>query len=462
MGYLGNTPGDKFLTLEKQVFTTSATDTYVLDREVSSVNDIELFLNNVRQEPTEAYTISGTTLTLASAITASDSMYCIYQGRSVGTQAPATGSVTNGMLAGSIANDKLAGGIESSKLAFASYPYRNLIINGDMSIAQRGTSSTGVTGASYNACDRHYFSIDSAGTWTVSQDTDVPSGQGFSKSFKMACTTANTSLSAGSYCKIEHRLEGQMLQHLKKGTSNAESLTLSFWVKSNKTGTYVAELRDIDNSRHICTAYTISSADTWEKKTITYAGDTSGTLDNDNARSFHVNLHLVAGTNFSSGTLPSSWSNRSSANDAVGQVNLADSTSNYINITGVQLEVGTSASDFEFLPYDVNLDRCQRYYQETTTFHGHGHSVGNTAVGTLFFGTKMRASPSISATGVITITDGYSGDFTQSSVSVGKYSGTSLTYGYFITVSNFSGLTTNRTYFHRHNNSNRFTLDAEL
>ena len=108
MSYIGNTPGDKYLTLEKQTFTTSATDTYNLNREVSSVNDIELFLNNVRQEPTEAYTISGTTLTLASPITASDSMYCIYQGRAVGTQSPATGSVTNAMLAGSIATSKLA------------------------------------------------------------------------------------------------------------------------------------------------------------------------------------------------------------------------------------------------------------------------------------------------------------------------------------------------------------------
>ena len=110
MPFIGNQPADKFLTLEKQVFTTSATDTYVLDREVSSVNDIELFLNNVRQEPTEAYTISGTTLTLASAITSSDSMYCIYQGRAVGTQSPAVGSVTNDMLAGSIATSKLADG----------------------------------------------------------------------------------------------------------------------------------------------------------------------------------------------------------------------------------------------------------------------------------------------------------------------------------------------------------------
>ena len=110
MPFIGNQPADKFLTLEKQVFTTSATDTYTLDREVSSVNDLELFLNNVRQEPTEAYTISGTTLTLASAITSSDSLYCVYQGRAVGTTKPADNTVTNDMLVGSIATSKLADG----------------------------------------------------------------------------------------------------------------------------------------------------------------------------------------------------------------------------------------------------------------------------------------------------------------------------------------------------------------
>jgi len=98
MPFIGNKPADSYLTLEKQTFTTSATDTYVLDREVSSPNDLELFLNNVRQEPVEAYTISGTTLTLASAITASDSMYCIYQGRSVGTTKPADNTITSAMI----------------------------------------------------------------------------------------------------------------------------------------------------------------------------------------------------------------------------------------------------------------------------------------------------------------------------------------------------------------------------
>ena len=141
MGYLGNKPADSYLTLEKQTFTTSATDTYTLDRAVSSVNDIELFLNNVRQEPTEAYTISGTTLTLASAITASDSMYCIYQGRAVGTQSPAVGSVTNDMLEGSINESKLLGSIPNSKLANSS-----VTVNGtSISLGSSGTISVSGT-----------------------------------------------------------------------------------------------------------------------------------------------------------------------------------------------------------------------------------------------------------------------------------------------------------------------------
>ena len=245
--------------------------------------------------------------------------------------------------------------------------YRNLIINGDMQIAQRGTSLTGMTnssGVGYQTVDRFSFggSGNPFGTWTQSQDTDVPTGQGFANSFKMQCTTSSTD---DGQLLFQHRIEGQNLQHIKKGTSNAESLTLSFWVKSNKTGTYIAELYDQDNTRQISYAYTIDGADTWEKKTITFAGDTTGTLDNDNARSLDVILYLKASSASSSGTLNTSWASVTAANRAVGQVNLADSTSNYINITGVQLEIGEGSSDFEFLPYDVQLARCQRYYEKS-------------------------------------------------------------------------------------------------
>jgi hypothetical protein len=255
---------------------------------------------------------------------------------------------------GSVGTSQLADGAVTTEKLVADVNFRNLIINGDMSIAQRGTSSSGQTsGAYYN--DRFKTGLIGLGTWTISQVTDAPTGQGLVKSQKFDCTTADASPSAGDFLLYLQPIEGQMLQQIKKGTSSAESLTLSFWVKSNKTGTYISRLYDVDNQRVISKSYTISSASTWEKKTLTFAGDTSGTLDNDNGYSFAVEWCLGAGTNYTSGTLNTSWNSKTDADQFVGQVNLADNTANEWYITGVQLEVGTSASDFEFLPYDVNF-----------------------------------------------------------------------------------------------------------
>ena len=237
---------------------------------------------------------------------------------------------------------------------------RNLIINGAMQVAQRGTSATGVTSSDYYAADRWKIDYASAGTWTVSQSTTAPTG--FANSFKMDCTTADASLSAGDALIFNQRIEGQNLQHLKKGTSDAESVTLSFWVRSSKTGTYIAELLDNDNTRAYSQSYTISSADTWEHKSLVYSGDTTGALGNDNDLSLYVNFWLAAGTDFTSGTLATAWASKTDANRAVGQVNLADSTSNEWYITGVQLEVGEQATPFEHRSYGDELRRCQRYY----------------------------------------------------------------------------------------------------
>jgi hypothetical protein len=243
--------------------------------------------------------------------------------------------------------------------------FRNIVINGDMSVAQRATSASSLTGSAYNTIDRFQTSLTTLGTWTQSQSTTVPSGQGFASSLKMDCTTADASPASGDNLKIRTKFEGQNLQYLKKGTSSAESLTLSFWVRSNKTGTYIVELMDNDNSyRHINKSYTISSADTWEKKEITFAGDTTGALDNDDGAALEMSFYLGAGSGLTSGTLQTSWGAYEATNRAVGQVNLADSTDNEWYITGIQLEVGTAASDFEFLPRDVNLRRCLRYYEE--------------------------------------------------------------------------------------------------
>jgi hypothetical protein len=241
--------------------------------------------------------------------------------------------------------------------------FRNIIINGGMDIAQRNTSVSGITSTSYNTVDRWNFIIESMGTWTQSQSTDVPTGQGFSNSLKIDCTTADASPSASDKLNIQQKFEGQNLQYLKKGTANAESLTASFWVKSNKTGTYICEVQDTDNTRQISKSYTINTANTWEKKTVTFPGDTTGAFVNDNLLSLAINFWLGVGSDFTSGTLNTSWNSVTNANRAVGQVNLADSTANEWYITGVQLEAGQTASEFEFLPVDCNLQRCFRYYQ---------------------------------------------------------------------------------------------------
>ena len=279
-------------------------------------------------------------------------------------------------------------------------PFRNIIINGDMSIAQRGTSSS-ITTSGYYTVDRFNMPINTMGTFTVSQSTDTPSGQGFSTSSKYDCTTADASPASGDYIRFEQYVEAQNLQYLKFGTANAQSLTLSFWVKSTKTGTYIAELRNFDGGRTICNSYTINASNTWEKKTITVSGDTSGSFNNDNGLGLACIFWLGAGSDFTSGTLATDWEATTSANRAVGQVNLADNTANEWLITGVQLEAGTTASDFEFLPYDMNLLRCQRYYNKY--IGASGSNIGasyNGSSGTFFvyFPTTMRATPTKSST----------------------------------------------------------------
>tara|TARA_B100000214_G_scaffold370346_1_gene344839 strand:- start:58 stop:1176 length:1119 start_codon:yes stop_codon:yes gene_type:complete len=248
--------------------------------------------------------------------------------------------------------------------------FRNIIINGDMSLAQRATSVTSISsGNTIHTCDRWKTYASSAGTWTQTQEaltTGDPYTNGFATSLKLDCTTANGSLSSGSYLSVAQSIEAQNLQYIKKGTSNAEQLTASFWVKSTKTGTNIVQFVSLDDTVRICAkSYTISSSDTWEKKTITIPADTSstGNISNDNGEGLRMIFWVVAGTDYTSGALATTWADSANANRAVGQVNNADSTSNNFEITGVQLEVGTAASDFEFLPYDVNLERCQRYYQ---------------------------------------------------------------------------------------------------
>ena len=281
---------------------------------------------------------------------------------------------------------------------FTGNNFRNIIINGDMSIAQRGTSSSSVTDSGYYTIDRFKWNVSASDTVTLSQSTDVPTGQGFTNSYKVDVTTADSSIGANEFAHIQHRIEAQNLQYLKYGTSSAETLTLSFWVKSTKTGTYCIVLEKEDNTRYDYVAeYSISSASTWEKKTITIAPDSNikaagGAIDNNNGEGF--NLKFVLATGSSRQGSNETWNSSTPADGTSNQVNFLDSTSNEFYITGVQLEVGTSASDFEFLPHDVNEDRCLRYCEVYTGTNTHGGLYSGSAyIGHLQYKKRKRASP---------------------------------------------------------------------
>ena len=278
---------------------------------------------------------------------------------------------------------------------------KNLLINGGMNIWQRSTSQNNISTTGYYTADRWETYISSLGIYTQSQSTDVPSGQGFGYSLKMDCTFADASPSSGNYLQFRQKIEGQNLQHLLYGTSSPKSIALSFWVKSNKTGTYIVEILDNASGRHISKSYTVDSASTWEKKTLTFEGNQTGAIVNSNATGIFVNWWLGAGSNFTSGTLQTSWGAYNNANKAVGQVNLSDSTSNEWYITGCQLEVGEAATDFEFEPYEKTFNKCLRYYYEigTVAKEGPGGLQQDGGWGTLCmrynlsFPVPMRASP---------------------------------------------------------------------
>ena len=281
--------------------------------------------------------------------------------------------------------------------------FRNTIINGDMRVAQRQTSSTGLTSSTTApGVDRFNLTISGLGTWTVEQSTDVPTGEGFSNSLKFDNTTADASPASGDFAMCQYKYEGLHLQGFNKGTASAKKFAVSFYVKSSKTGTHIVSLSDQDNSRQVSQAYTVDSADTWEHKKMIFPADTTGTFDNDNAFSMQIFWWLGAGSDRTSGTLNTSWGSITNANRAVGQVNLADNTSNNWYITGVQVEVGDQCSEFEHLPFEVQEQRCQRYcmvYGNGQNFSG-GYYNASSYVCEIYFPTKMRAAPSVSCTDI--------------------------------------------------------------
>jgi hypothetical protein len=278
---------------------------------------------------------------------------------------------------------------------------RNMIINGAMQIAQRGTSTASITTTGYYTAYRISTTVTTMGTWTQSVDADAPTGSGFRNSLKMLCTTADASPAAGDLVSIHQYLEGQNVQQFLKGTSSAKQFSVSFWVKSNVTGTYILELFDYSNTRQVSASYTVSASATWEKKTITFPTDTTGAFTNSNAAALGCNFWLGAGTTYTSGTLNTTWAANTNANRVVGQTNLASAINNYWQVTGLQLESGAVATPFEFEDYSETLAKCQRYFQSYagSRWDLYSQRSGDEAKSaTPSYVTSMRATPTVTLT----------------------------------------------------------------
>jgi len=281
---------------------------------------------------------------------------------------------------------------------------RNIVINGAMQVFQRGTSFTSVANTAFHADRFELYMQNEASQYTVTQDSDTPNG--FGNCLKLDVTTADTSTASNEEVKLMHKLEGQDLQQFKKGTSDTENMTLSFYVKTNKTGVYCIELFDRDNSREVSASYTVADAN-WNRYTITFPADTSGAFDDDNASSLEISFWLVAGSAVQGGTLNTAWRSTADGSSATGQVNFSDSTDNNWQITGIQFEVGSVATPFEHRSFGEELQLCQRYLFKDQDGSGasfkryaHGGASATTVASISFtIPTPLRAVPTLVLSG---------------------------------------------------------------
>ena len=278
---------------------------------------------------------------------------------------------------------------------------RNVIINGAMNVAQRGTSETGVGGSNdYFTVDRWQFAnVDTNGRYTVTQDSSAPAG--FANSTKLDCTTADTSVASTELIKFRQKIEGQNLQAFAKGTSDAKPFAVSFYVKGNASATYACELLDQDNDRQITKLFSVTTD--WTRVELTFPADTTGTFNDDNAQSMQIQFVLHSGSAYTSGTLNSdAWAATSATERYGGISSFVDSTDRTFFITGVQMEVGQNPTTFEHEPFETTLRKCLRYYYDTQSDGGtsdYRYAISDGANGVYIVAyielpVPMRATPS--------------------------------------------------------------------
>jgi hypothetical protein len=279
---------------------------------------------------------------------------------------------------------------------------RNMVINGAMNVAQRSASVTGLgaTLSAYHTVDRFPIAVSTSGRLTMTQTADGPNGIS-ANCLKFDCTTADTSIAAGEYFLLRQPFEGQNLQRIGKGVAGAQQITISFYVKANAAFTFGCELEDKDNNRNITILFDTTTD--WVRKVITIPADVddgSSPFADDNAESLRLNIWLHAGSTYTSGTLGTSWYNRADANRAAGIDSFFSSTDNNFFLTGVQMEVGPVATEFEQEDISTTLAKCQRYFET-----GKAGAVGNHPNEAGFFGgvvhykVDKRAAPTLAQSG---------------------------------------------------------------
>ena len=321
-----------------------------------------------------------------------------------------SGTITAGTIAGTALAD--AAVTPDKSLGLSNINAEPFFINANMQVAERGTTSSNVSATAFEElypADRYTFQTGKIGLFTAIQEA-LTSGAAFDAGLKMAaridCTTADASPAAADYFWFQYQAEAQDCLGWKKGTTSATVMTLSFWVKSNKTGTAQVNLRDIDNDRMVCALYTISSGDTWEQKVVTFPMETSNPMNNDNGTGFRFEWPLGGGSTYNSGTAPTAWEARVDADVAANSLDINDNTANDWAITGVQAEVGTFTSTtlppFKFESYGDNLARCERYAYVISGDNqvlGFGFGKGSdNVVGPIIFPTTMRSAPTTTTT----------------------------------------------------------------
>ena len=296
---------------------------------------------------------------------------------------------------------------------------RNLVMNGEMKVAQRTTSSAGLgADAMTRVLDRWGLVTNTgdsatAGRVTMAQVADGPSG--FANCLKLTTTTADTSIAAGEVMLIQHAFEGQDLQGIYKGVSGAKQVTVSFYVKGNANATHTCELFDRDNLRTIGQAFAVTTD--WNRIELTFAADEddgSSPFDDDNNVSLHIQIFLHGGSTFSGGTfVNNTWANQTNnTRMAESHTSILDATSRTFFITGVQMEIGATATDFEHRSYGEELLLCQRYFQQWGGDLAYGYFGGVASITTtsnafmpLLCTVEMRANPTFAFVGAASVYD---------------------------------------------------------